>query len=207
VGVCGAGREFPISTALLAHKITDGATGRTFFSDILLEHSFKEAAVTTEESPVLHGGKEVVEMEASGFAQAASLFLPAHRWFAIKVVSDHRDQSILEPPFVRELIRAAVPEIAAFAAALCETVTPVRPPLSGTEQVLLEKVGANLRLTQSQQSSLKSAAQSYKVGLGGDLNRLEAFADRPVKTKEEGKRTLEEIQKLLAPPEPDWGEK
>ncbi len=79
--------------AYLINKVTDKDTGRTYYPDMLYNTGLRESAVTT-----LSGiaGQDLTssdddmlwEMEASGFCDAARLFMPPHKVQLIKAVSD-----------------------------------------------------------------------------------------------------------------------
>ncbi len=107
VGVCGSAiLELPVGTAILAHKIYDVSSDRSFFSTISFSHQFKEATLYTYDKPVHfeHLDFVAVDMEASGFFVGASKFLPQEKIFAIKVVSDHLENKKLEPSFIEEIV-------------------------------------------------------------------------------------------------------
>jgi len=79
--------------AYLINKVTDKDTGRMYYPDMLYNTGLRESAVTT-----LSGiaGQDLTssdddmlwEMEASGFCDAARLFMPPHKVQLIKAVSD-----------------------------------------------------------------------------------------------------------------------
>lgn len=91
VGTCagGKGRD----GAYLVNAVRDCDTGRMYYPDMLFNTGLPESAVTTV-STVATGettssdDSMLWEMEASGFCDAARLFMPPHRVALIKAVSD-----------------------------------------------------------------------------------------------------------------------
>ena len=91
IGTCAGGRNR--SGAYLINKVTDNDTKRDFYPDMLLGTGLPESSVTTvspvaTEEMTASDDDMLWEMEASGFAESASLFVPPHRIQMIKVVSD-----------------------------------------------------------------------------------------------------------------------
>lgn len=104
VGICAntAGNE----GVFLCNKITELATGKTFYPDILYRHNFKEEAVTTgmvvwnREEKCGEAAKTCVEagetvsadvlydMEAVAIYQAGAYFFGPHQMIFLKIVSD-----------------------------------------------------------------------------------------------------------------------
>lgn len=97
VGICAhTGEDAGI---FVCNKITEQATGKTFYPDILYRHNFKEEAIVTgmtvwngEERGV--GISETVsagtlyDMEAAAVYQAGSYFFGPHQMLFLKIVSD-----------------------------------------------------------------------------------------------------------------------
>lgn len=84
----------------IINKITEEATGRTFYPDMLMKTGLDEAEAFTVSKPFIRGGgserpesgvygKVVYEMEAAAIYQAASFFVGPDRISFIKIVSDN----------------------------------------------------------------------------------------------------------------------
>jgi len=83
----------------LCNKITEQATGKTFYPDILYQHDFSEEAIVTGmqpwnrekdgiESQTASFGGALYDMEAAAIYQAGSYFFGPHQMIFVKVVSD-----------------------------------------------------------------------------------------------------------------------
>ena len=91
IGTCAGGANR--SGAYLINKVTDNDSGRNYYPDMLYKTGLPESEVTTvstvaTEEMVAAAPDMLWEMEASGFADSARLFVPPHRVQLIKAVSD-----------------------------------------------------------------------------------------------------------------------
>lgn len=97
-GICGhmAGNE----GVFVCNKITELATGKTFYPDILYRHNFKEEAIVTgmtvwsrEESCPLTSEMvsfgTLYDMEAAAVYQAGAYFFGPHQMMFLKIASDN----------------------------------------------------------------------------------------------------------------------
>lgn len=97
-GICAhtAGNE----GVFVCNKITELATGKTFYPDILYGHDFKEEAIVTgmsvwnkEESgsctSEMNSSGTLYDMEAAAVYQAGAYFFGPHQMMFLKIVSDN----------------------------------------------------------------------------------------------------------------------
>ncbi|MFO7153885.1 MAG: hypothetical protein DIU64_002850 [Caldicoprobacter oshimai] len=207
IGVCGAlHQRYPIGTPLLIHKVIDHETGKQYFPDILIEHPFEEGSIETHNDvvrreDVLSGRVELqadlVDMEASGFFQAASRFLAPHQIYVIKVVGDYLDVVDFDRQRVAQCISGALDAVDGFikqVEGLCRVEGDV---LTQDERLQLERVKESLRLTVTQSHQLVDMARRYKLRTGRPLPDFSEFAQTRVKVKAEGRKALERIRRLL----------
>ena len=122
VGTC-AGNYEP-GQVFICNKITEEATGRTFYPDMILRSSLPERELVT--APVVirksiheYANKDshnmaLYDMEAAAIYQAANLYVGPHRMGFVKVVSDNGDIEGLTPDFIKGLMAGAVDEIASY---------------------------------------------------------------------------------------------
>ena len=122
VGTC-AGNYEP-GQVFICNKITEEATGRTFYPDMILRSGMPERELVT--APVVirksiheYANKDshnmaLYDMEAAAIYQAANLYVGPHRMGFIKVVSDNGDIEGLTPDFIKKLMAEAVDEIASY---------------------------------------------------------------------------------------------
>ena len=122
VGTCAG--DYEPGQVFICNKITEEATGRTFYPDMILRSSLPERELVT--APVVirksiheYANKDshnmvLYDMEAAAIYQAANLYVGPHRMGFVKVVSDNGDIEGLTPDFIKGLMAEAVDEIASY---------------------------------------------------------------------------------------------
>lgn len=122
VGTCAG--DYEPGQVFICNKITEEATGRTFYPDMILRSNLPERELVT--APVVirksiheYANKDshnmaLYDMEAAAIYQAANLYMGPHRMGFIKVVSDNGDIEGLTPDFIKGLMAEAVDEIASY---------------------------------------------------------------------------------------------
>ena len=122
VGTCAG--DYEPGQVFICNKITEEATGRTFYPDMILRSSLPERELVT--APVVirksiheYANKDshnmaLYDMEAAAIYQAANLYVGPHRMGFVKVVSDNGDIERLTPDFIKGLMAEAVDEIASY---------------------------------------------------------------------------------------------
>lgn len=200
IGICGAPKSFPIGSPYLINKITDVASSRCFFPDLIIKHSLEEAQLATYDMVVSKHGdnSELVDMEGSGFFEAAASFLSADQILCIKVVSDHLDGKKLLGDEITNLIEKNISKLSIFIAALSEYKPDSRKPLTSEEKECLATIAENLRLSHQQRRILTESATTYKLKREGSLSILEGYLNARSKTNMERRKHLREITALLS---------
>ncbi len=113
VGIAGH-RDRPLGEGLLADKVTDRASGRCWYPQLVFEPPCETAQVVTVEKPELgYPGDELYEMEAAGFVESASRFATAELIQVFKIVSDNRGAPARRLPgrAVEALVRGRLGEV------------------------------------------------------------------------------------------------
>ena len=122
VGTCAG--DYEPGQVFICNKITEEATGRTFYPDMILRSGMPERELVT--APVVirksiheYANKDshnmaLYDMEAAAIYQAANLYVGPHRMGFVKVVSDNGDIEGLTPDFIKGLMAEAVDEIASY---------------------------------------------------------------------------------------------
>lgn len=122
VGTCAG--DYEPGQVFICNKITEEATGRTFYPDMILRSTLPERELVT--APVVirksiheYANKDshnmaLYDMEAAAIYQAANLYMGPHRMGFVKVVSDNGDIEGLTPDFIKGLMAEAVDEIASY---------------------------------------------------------------------------------------------
>lgn len=169
VGV-GAHRDLPLGRGVVAHKIVEVATGRTWFPQLVAAPGFSTATLRTMDTKVDHAeGDWVYEMEASGFFSTAMRWATAELAGCVKVISDRgvAEADTLNRGFVREIVAASVDEIVAYGHRLVALAasSAAEPPVD------LEGLLEQWHLTVTQRRQLRRLA--VRAGaLGIELDRL-----------------------------------
>lgn len=122
VGTCAG--DYEPGQVFICNKITEAATGRTFYPDMILRSGLPERELVTVPVVIRKPIHEYVnknsydmalyDMEAAAIYQAANLYVGPHRMGFVKVVSDNGDIEGLTPDFIKKLMAEAVDEIASY---------------------------------------------------------------------------------------------
>ncbi len=121
LGCCAGVDIGKIGEMFLCNKITEAATGRTFYPDMLYRHRFLEEAVTTVDSQLNSrqdghhppcGGQYnpkqykpgLYDMEAAGIYQSAAYFAGPHQISFLKCISDDGTGQAVTPKQVEQLM-------------------------------------------------------------------------------------------------------
>ncbi len=118
IGAC-SGQQAE-GTIYICNKITELATGRTFYPDMLYRHPFRETQITTVMKVIKSGelpcqGKDALfDMEAAAVYQAGAYFFGPHQMSFIKVVSDNADASSVTEKRLEALIEKNIDMITEY---------------------------------------------------------------------------------------------
>lgn len=204
IGICGSGKETHKSgSLLLVNKIEDVSTGRNYYPEILFNHLLAEETIFTFEKPVLKAKQGavngLVDMEASGFFEAANTFVQSHNIILLKVVSDHLSNEKFTGAFIQTIVNKALPGIITILNASRKKAQGSDPEvLEPKEYALFENLSEKLQLSTTQRFQVLDMLKGYKVRSGGDFNFLKDYVkEKKSATKTENKKILEEIMEKL----------
>ncbi|RMH68787.1 MAG: hypothetical protein D6675_14855 [Gemmatimonadetes bacterium] len=203
IGVCGSAHPGDsIGQLFLVHKVTDHATQRSYFSDLLLEHPVEEAPLETFDQPVTGEAPttdlHLVDMEAAGFFEAASIFLAPNQIYVLKIVSDHLECLKFDKQFVTGLVANQLDAIRAILFAQKAALPhPTDEVLTEADYRLIYGLRQNLRLTETQLHQVVLQAKAYKIRFQQELDVLHPFTTRTIHHKSERRAILEEIRERL----------
>lgn len=203
LGVCGAvHNRNPIGTPILAHKIIEHHTSYSYYPDILIKHPFIEGSVETFLTPVLLEQQdeiqgEYVDMECSGFYQAASTFLAPHQIYSIKIISDYLQVDEVDAKQVSYLIQNNLDVLDQFFQSIRQHHSNEEKVFTPAEEELLSAIADNLRISTTMRHELFRLALQYKIGQQQDFSVLDSYKVINVKNKQEGKNYFEQIKKQL----------
>lgn len=202
----------------LIRKITDSASGRTYFPELLYQSPFPEAELITtpfvqKTIPVrpeeaVCGGFEppassplLYDMESSGIYEAAGVFFATHQMAFLKVVSDHiTDLAQFSPSMLRTHVTGCIeknlPDICSWSQGISSLLS-APPRLSPEESALFDAACAALRLSVSSRNQLHQLMLYLHLAgipyLEAMKELLAAPLHTPCQTKKEGKYYLEQL--------------
>lgn len=204
----GAANAAQIGDLYLCHKITEQATGKTFYPDILYRHPWKERELVTGMQPLQRAAAHGVlyDMEAAAVYQAGIRFFSPDRMLFLKVVSDFgiAGQERMTAETFTGLLEQHVKENAAFLVNLREAAeeeeTLRNKGILQEDDAVLERLFAALHCSQTMRASARQYI-TYAALTGYDWKaKLEEWYARgllPCKDRREGKVRLEELKQVL----------
>lgn len=176
-----------VGTVFCCHKLTDAATGRTFYPDMLVRHPFPETALVTYPR-VQTAVTAAADMEAALVYQAGSLFYAPDEMFFVKVVTDHGERLTAEAfaETMREAAKSVFPFLKQLSAGEKDTEDEKR------QRTLAEadRISEALHASESMRQRLCQLA-IYGELTGRSLESEQLFA----KDKREGKKILEKLER------------
>lgn len=203
VGICGSPAAFKKGDLFLINKIKDHETEKSYYPDLLVQHDLDEAEIETFNRPVLDGGQGIntlIDMEASGFWEAAATFLPPSQILIFKIVSDHMDNQRITKETVYHLVNRKVESIMeAITRWQAMLLDKNQNPFTQIDEKLLIGISRSLNLTVTQQRQLERTALLYKLRTQQSLRVLETYLNRNVNSKYERNRIFDEIRQILVP--------
>ena len=204
----GAAHAAQIGDLYVCHKITEQATGKTFYPDILYRHPWKERELVTGMQPLqraaAHGA--LYDMEAAAVYQAGIRFFSPDRMSFLKVVSDSgvAGQERMTAETLAGLLEQHVKAVAGFLANLWKAADEEEALRSGgilqEDEAVLEQIFAALHCSQTMRASARQYI-TYAALTGYDWKvELEEWYARgllPCKDRRDGKVRLEELKQVL----------
>ena len=128
IGIAGH-RDLPVGTGILAHKVEDEETQKSWYPQVLFEPSFPTGSFLTVEQPESHYLEgHVYDMEASGFYEAALQYSILELVHCYKVISDNSKSSHekITPEFAEKIIANRLNEISFLVDELKKRVEQLR---------------------------------------------------------------------------------
>lgn len=204
----GAAHAAQIGDLYVCHKITEQATGKTFYPDILYRHPWKERELVTGMQPLQRAAAQGVlyDMEAAAVYQAGIRFFSPDRMIFLKVVSDSgvAGQERMTAETLAGLLEQHVKAVAGFLTNLWKAADEEETLRSGgilqEDEAVLEQLFAALHCSQTMRASARQYI-TYAALTGYDwkveLKEWYARGLLPCKDRREGKVRLEELKQVL----------
>lgn len=201
-GICGTVdlSSFSMDAAVLCHKIIHHDSGRTFYPDIFIHHSFSEGSLETFAVPVDRGmlphiQGDLVDMEGAGFFEAASAFVGPHQIGLVKIVSDALDPRQPSPEQVIDRMERHLDRIVDYVRTLQQVIGQEKDILSDEDHELLRQVSRRLRLSTTLEHQLFQMARKFRLSHQQELvDVLQPYLQIDIESKQEGKMRFEELR-------------
>lgn len=209
IGTCA--RMAGSGGAFLCNKITEQATGKTFYPDILYRHGFAEEMIVTgmrswnaaDIRSAAYSGGALYDMEAAAVYQAGSYFCGPHQMMFLKIVSDQGAEDAVTGERIGHLMEVYREPLCAFIEMLQDiTAEHIREAQGGYREpeALVQKLCADLHCSKTMRDSLRQYIR-YCILTGTDVDAVtrEMYAEGllPCRDKREGKQRLEELKRRL----------
>lgn len=212
-GTCAGGEAFPVGQIYLCNKLTEKASGRTFYPDILYQHPFPETELVSVSKVVGNVEKEdgLFDMEAAFFYQAGSYYYNPDRMIFVKVVSDHgiqRNEMDREGLQIRmrELMEQTREPLFSYLetlrkiSGLQEKTGEMQRRIRQEAQKEAARLGKLLYASVTMRMELEQLLYYWKLTGTGYQTLIEEYSGMgmlPVKDKREGKKILEQLKAKL----------
>lgn len=188
IGTCGSK---DLHGLFMVNKITDDATGRDYYPDILRVEDLNEASlITVDEVKTDPEPGYLYDMEGSAIYQAGSKLISPDRIIFLKMVSDKGDVSGVTEESVNALVESYVPQIE-------ELIRKIREEISDTNSINndylydLLKASATMKV---QIDELMKYAESMVVE-GRQL--FDEAGAREVTSRAGGKEVISRVRSIL----------
>lgn len=198
----------------VCNKLTEQATGKTFYPDILYRHDFEEEAIVTgmlhwndEKNipgvPAAISGKNLYDMEAAAVYQAGAYFFGPHQMVFLKIVSDGGTAKEVSEKRVENLMESCQDMLFSFVKQLSLTAaenTRKEHCFRQEEDPVIEKLSADMHCSKVMKDLLKQYVR-YLTLSGTDyasvIQDMYREGSLPCKDKREGKLRFEELKRRL----------
>lgn len=190
----------------LCNKITEAATGRTFYPDMLYRHKFAECAITTVMNPIQIEIPEYVaatgfyDMEAAAVYQAGACFVGPHQMSFVKIVSDRGEERAVTPQKAEECICKNLPAITEYVDRFARNQRTDRQEKGQDvgENLWIDKVCEDMHCSVVMKNAMKQQIHYCRLA-GIDYRKIleDGYQQGklPCGSKREGKQYFEEFRK------------
>lgn len=205
IGICGTyNQNLNIGSAFLCNKIIEHDTNKCFYPDVLFKHHFYERSIETFSSTVnnleFDFKADLIDMEASGIYQAASLFFQPHQIFFIKIVSDYLYNSQeIKSEYISNLINDNLENIFNWCFDIDKSLKNDSEIFTKEEYNLIKNAVEKLNLSFSMKVQLEQMLLYYKLKNEKISILLKEYLKDTIdcKSKTEGKKYLNEIKQRI----------
>ena len=178
----------PLGQAVIIKKITDAASGQTWFPSRVFDTTLPAHDLLTLDQPRSDYRKELFDMECAGFFQAVTGFATLELVQAVKIISDNADQPMegVNPKLISRLMRQNLPVVEDTIRqllSLTELQQRINGPGPDYHAIIRER-----HFSVSQQYQLQAALRKWRALYPEDTGLAERLA---------GKNSAREVLKFL----------
>ncbi|WP_244834464.1 hypothetical protein [Clostridium sp. BJN0001] len=198
IGLCGSKNCNNEGDAFLINKIIDNDTKKSYYTDVLFKHPFKESDIETFSTIVKKDDTvscSLADMESSGIYESASYFFKTYQIFFIKIVSDFFNDSIKKDiEKVKSLIYKNSDKIITFLNKLDNDFSYKTNILSEDDVKTIDTISCNLKFSSSMENELKRIIKYNNLKSKGVFKITDSLSNLKCGCKKEGKIILEKIK-------------
>ena len=178
----------PLGQAVMVRKVTDAASGQTWFPSRVFPVTIPAHDLLTLDEPGSDYREELFDMECAGFFRAVSDVATLELAQALKIVSDNADEPMerVKPALVSRLVLQNLPVIEEIAGQL-QALSQLLQDLSETGPDY-HAITRQRHFTVSQQHQLRSVLRKWRALQPGDRSPAERVA---------GKKSAAEVLRCL----------
>lgn len=187
----------------LCNKITDEATGRTFYPDVLYHHEFAEKEVVTVPKVVMCGVAEkgyLYDMESAGIYQAGSYFFGTHQMSFVKIVSDAGEGEQVSLQVIEKLVASHKRELVTYIDGLRKITASCENSQDAGDDARIAQIAADMRCSVVMENELRQNIRYCALsGFSWQtiFDEMYAYGKLPAGSKKEGKIYLEEFKRRI----------
>ena len=184
-----------------AAKLTDANSGRSYYPDLLYRTGLTETAFLCGSTVYRKGSRTedeygLYDMESAAVFHAGKMYLPPHRMFFFRFVSDDGETEKVNAALLESLSERYAGPVVSFIEQLRESETQKKPVLSEEDEKQIDELAEQLRCSASMKHTLHGYIYYAKL-TGLSLKDLRAGLKLPAENREEGKKILYEIRQFI----------
>ena len=198
IGLCGTtNRNLNIGETFLCNKIIDNDSKKTYFSDILFKHPFKENSIETCSKTITSNNNieaELVDMESSGIYESALTFVEAHQIVFIKIISDYLNVDKIDTSKLKTILNNSSDIIINWINTISSTFKYSKNIFTSKDIENITKISTNLKFSTTMKNEFKQILKYNNLLNGNFKEIINESLELQCNSKKEGKMYLEKLK-------------
>lgn len=158
IGFAGA-KNKKIGDFFLINKITDQDTDKNYYPDNLNFQLKKEECICVSKNNFQE--KSIIEMESSGFFQAAQIYTKLHKIIIIKMITDNNTQKIINKENTEKIWNKEIPKVLKKIVGL--PIMNNYDTFTKTEEEIIEQFITSKRMTFTEKIMFRKKLKNQKI--------------------------------------------